>query len=82
MWFMVDGNLVRFGMKDFSLIAGLNCGPFPKPKMEERVKKGKVAKNFLRKVIGEQQLLSVHDLDNGSPSCYGLYLDILCISVI
>ncbi|XP_024020552.1 uncharacterized protein LOC112091355 [Morus notabilis] len=31
LWFMVNGTTTRFGMREFALITGLNCGETPKP---------------------------------------------------
>jgi hypothetical protein len=34
LWFNFNGNVAKFGIKEFALMTGLNCNPFPNIKLE------------------------------------------------
>ncbi|KAM3378997.1 hypothetical protein P3S68_011410 [Capsicum galapagoense] len=58
-WFIIEGNPIRFGMKEFVVITGLNCGKYPTDKALYEEKK---AKDFLGVVMNKDRNLIGNDL--------------------
>ncbi|XP_059309802.1 uncharacterized protein LOC132060929 [Lycium ferocissimum] len=62
MWFLVNDKPACFGLKEFALITGLNCGSYPSQSREDRtIKKGAefYTKVTRKKKITSDKLLSV-----------------------
>lgn len=62
-WFVVDRKPIRFGMMEFALVSGLNCGAFPEASEVERLRNSKAAKTFLTKVLARKQTIVARDLE-------------------
>ncbi|KAM3321104.1 hypothetical protein P3S67_008306 [Capsicum chacoense] len=58
-WFIIGGKPIRFGMKEFSVIIGLNCGKYATDKALYEEKK---AKDFLGVVMNKYSNLIGNDL--------------------
>ncbi|KAF3624212.1 hypothetical protein FXO38_30375 [Capsicum annuum] len=58
-WFIIEGKPIRFGMKEFAMITGLNCGKYPPNKALYEEKK---AKDFLGVVMNKDSNLIGSDL--------------------
>ncbi|XP_060215751.1 uncharacterized protein LOC132642704 [Lycium barbarum] len=58
-WFIIDGKPILFGMKEFAMITGLNCGKIPTGKA--LYDEGK-AKDFLDLVLNKKSSLTGNDL--------------------
>ncbi|XP_050944672.1 uncharacterized protein LOC103484737 isoform X18 [Cucumis melo] len=67
LWFNLEGRIHKFGMKDFALITGLNCGELPAIDMS-KIQKGKFNKRYFggEKTIRRTKLHEVFtEMDKG-----------------
>uniref|UniRef100_A0A0A0KI50 TF-B3 domain-containing protein n=1 Tax=Cucumis sativus TaxID=3659 RepID=A0A0A0KI50_CUCSA len=67
LWFNLEGRIHKFGMKDFALITGLNCGELPAIDMS-KIQKGKFNKRYFggEKTIRRAKLHKVFtEMDKG-----------------
>ncbi|XP_038883716.1 uncharacterized protein LOC120074618 isoform X2 [Benincasa hispida] len=67
LWFNLEGRIHKFGMKEFSLITGLNCGELPEIDMS-KIQKGKFNKRYFggEKTIKRTKLHEVFtEMDKG-----------------